>query len=396
VGKRGKDYVSVADKLIRELKEYDDKDKAKVKEEGALEEINKMGAHDLLVELSKEANTVVNEGISESKFEAVDEDDNLSEDMDDDLSVFKDSSSEESGVISEENDKKLGKLKEPPKETVNNSKPNKTKPTIIELGEDKPDDDKKKKSKNENSLFSASAGKTTKTTDTIKTTWDMESIMSDITDITLDDFDADLEGYEYEGFDPSRTLEILAAYAEEAGITQDEFKKDMMFFAPFIAMRGTNKKSIVERTKSEFRGLIEGLLKRYKVQENSNKGGHVSKDTIILSRIVSCFPTYVSMALVKRKIPAKCPTDGLPIYLHHTAGAALIPKSDLGTYNLWLSWSKKHDKLINGRDADERKVEAFGKIIHESTSVSEELRAKISAIYSKIDPISKEDDKNDY
>jgi hypothetical protein len=236
--------------------------------------------------------------------------------------------------------------------------------------------DPKKKKKRD--LFSAKTVTTKNTETSISTTWDVSSIVSDITDISMDDYAADLSGCEYEGFDPMRTLEILAAYAEEDNIDQDQFMTDMMFFAPFIAMRGTNKKSIIERTKEDKRKKIENLLRRYKVVDNSDKGGFVSKDKIILSRIVSCFPVYVSTALVKGLIEPKCKTDGLPVYLHHTAGASLISTTDTATYNLWLTWSKEHDKLINGKDADEKKVETFGKIIHNSKNMEDDKRAVIS------------------
>jgi hypothetical protein len=248
--------------------------------------------------------------------------------------------------------------------------------------------------KNESSLFSAQTVATKETNKSVSTTWDVSSMVSDITEVSFEEFDADLSGCEYEGFDPMRTLEVLAAYAEEDGIDQEQYLRDMKFFAPFIAMRGTNKKSIVERTREDKRPIIENLLKRYKVVENNNKGGHVSKDTIILSRIISCFPVYVSTALSMGKIEAKCLTEGLPLYLHHSAGASLISKSDSATYNLWLTWSKAHDKLINGKNADEKKVEQFGKIIHESNNVEDSKRARLAKLFSMYESNNAEKDKD--
>jgi hypothetical protein len=116
--------------------------------------------------------------------------------------------------------------------------------------------------------------------------------------------------------------------------------------------------------------------------------GFVSKDKIILSRIPACFPMYASVALAMGKIEPKCSSADLPVYLHHSAAASLIPTSSQDLFNKWLIWAKEHDKLINGKGADADKVESFGTIIWRSPFISNEKREAFATKISKIKVLS--------
>jgi hypothetical protein len=245
-------------------------------------------------------------------------------------------------------------------------------------------------------LFGNSADKSVKSDALSETTWGMDSIVSDITNFDMDDFDIDLSDCDYQGFDPRATIGILAKHAEDSKTEIPDFIKEMKFLSTLVVLRGTNNVSLVDKSSDTVKGIISDLLKKYKVVSGNEKGSkkNIPKDAIILSRILSCFPMFASASLAKGIIAPKCKSDSLPDYLHHSAAPSLIPSDDNALYTKWLDWSKEHDKLINGKEANSDNCDFFGKIAWKSTILSDSERSDKLRSLSNAESKRKEDESS--
>jgi hypothetical protein len=125
--------------------------------------------------------------------------------------------------------------------------------------------------KNKSNPLSEIVSVKTSSTKGTKTSWDVVSVISDITDFELDTFDADFANCEYDGFNPQETIEMLMAYAEKDGLSREEFFDDMKFLSPFVVLRGTNITSIMDRSADVIKDKMKELVKRYNIQPGENK-----------------------------------------------------------------------------------------------------------------------------
>jgi hypothetical protein len=184
-----------------------------------------------------------------------------------------------------------------------------------------------------------------------------------------------MQGTDHQGFSAQVTIDELTRLSNKAGKTKEQFHSDMSYLCALIVKRGTNKNSLLEKSEESAREKIEKLISDYEIKDgNKDSTANIKPDKIILSRIGASFPIYGSLALASKSVEPKELTDGLPIFLHFTGGASLIPRSDTDLYSKWKAWSKKHDILINGKKSDESKVERFGDIVHKSSLYNDSER----------------------
>jgi len=161
--------------------------------------------------------------------------------------------------------------------------------------------------------------------------------------------------FAYQGYDPSFILKEMynrgAANARAAGTVFNEkvFHTDLQEIAIISMLTGTgwfNPKFAPKHSK-EANEKIAFLRARYNLVK-STPGQPLERTDIVVSRVVNAVP-WVAASLYARGYGTVVGTipDGLPRFYCFPGGASLIPRDETGLFNLYLTWSKSFDSVIN-------------------------------------------------
>ena len=204
-----------------------------------------------------------------------------------------------------------------------------------------------------------------------------------ISDLTVNDFwDYDFnsiatqawENFQFQGFDPTITLETLKKSATAAGKTVGSFKEDISFLMFWCVFRGP---SFIEKKlgKTPDSGVkkIKTLVREYKIISGQPKSG----TDVTLSRIVGTFPHMFAAIVAKNSNKFSPPGEmvpSLPVYFHFSGAPALMNESMWNAMKEpYFKWAKSADDLIRRKEemswSDERKmaqIKMYAKRVHDS------------------------------
>jgi hypothetical protein len=201
------------------------------------------------------------------------------------------------------------------------------------------------------------------------------STVSDLSNFSKFNFDSTFSSEEvsYVGFSSERFHINMCNYASDAGVSPDEFGKDIADLCVLVVSRGTNHSKLVKKTKPELRDRIETLLNRYDFVAEYD--GEAGADLMILSRIPATYPEVCAKLIHKGAMEPNVKTPHeLKNFLKFTGGASLIPRTDKKMFGLWLDWAIENDKLINKSDADSDQTVYYGTLSHENGRMTDAER----------------------
>lgn len=199
-----------------------------------------------------------------------------------------------------------------------------------------------------------------------------ETLDSFLSSFSENEFVHDFSEFEYHGFDPNITYNVLKKHATDKSKTRDEFKFDMKLLCAVVLMRGTNLIKIMSKSNDDVRNKLQKLKTVYQIERPKKE--NINNKTIIMSRITATFPQICRNLIIKKSITPKIKIEGLPDDICFNGGVVFIKSNNLDMINKYKQWAIQFDKLINGLNSDEERVINFIEIIMRSNKIPESER----------------------
>lgn len=151
------------------------------------------------------------------------------------------------------------------------------------------------------------------------------------------------------------------------------FTKDLKQLLVISANRGTKWDKAIKKMHPDGVKIVNSLVSKYKIKTNVPSN---DKD-VTFGRISATFPNLVSDLIVKGYGRVVGESGDCPKALCHTAGASLIPKSDIKLFKSWCSWRESFAKVIKSKSSNE-----YDEIVWNSDLFTESDRQKIIKKYT--------------
>lgn len=193
------------------------------------------------------------------------------------------------------------------------------------------------------------------------------------------------EEWQFSGFDPAYTLNLLKQRFAKAALNNPEwakepqmrFKRHMINLCLLYVVRGTKIESIKKRTNTDALASLTTLLSTYVIVE-TKKSGSLGKDDVTLSRVAALFPVICvrinSLPGITRYVGKTSPKDlKIPVAYCLTVGAAVIPGEK---FSDWLAWAYEYDEVVNEK-GDKDKVKRFSEIAVKNSKIPPSAKSEL-------------------
>lgn len=192
--------------------------------------------------------------------------------------------------------------------------------------------------------------------------------------------------HSYQGFNPNTFLNMMVdRFIHKGNISRETFIADMKEVLIFYAVRGTKIEKGQTKSKEASRERLRVLRDRYDIKDNvqavsavrgaaarvtstgSAMGGvALPPETITVARIAGCFANLVCKLMEMDGARHVVSIPGMYKGLAWSGAPAVIPKTNVTLFNMWLKWAIEFDKVIKGDAADAKMVEKYGRIVWNS------------------------------